>query len=53
MSVSVDGLRPWEYWQMDSEEYGLIRELQGVYREEQSAERKAIVKANESRPTAS
>lgn len=53
MSVSVDGLRPWEYWQMDSEEYALIRELQGVYREERDDERKAVAKANEARLAAS
>ena len=32
MSVSIDGLRPWEYWQMDSEEYDMIREVQMTYR---------------------
>lgn len=42
MSVNVDGLRPWEYWQMDSEEYDRIRELQAVYREERADERKAL-----------
>ena len=31
MSVSIDGLRPWEWWQMDSEEYDMIRELQSAY----------------------
>jgi hypothetical protein len=47
MSVSIDGLRPWEFWQMDSEEYDLIRELQSIYRHERDEERKAIRRATE------
>ena len=37
MNVSIEGLRPWEYWQMDSEEFDMIREVQGVFRQETKA----------------
>lgn len=42
MSLSVEGLRPWEWWQMDSEEYDMIRELQSVYRSEVKYEQESI-----------
>lgn len=42
LSVSIEGIRPWEYWAMDSEEYDLIREVQAVYRSEVMEEQKAI-----------
>lgn len=32
LSLNIDDLRPWEFWAMDSEEYDMIRELQGEYR---------------------
>lgn len=47
MSVSVDGLRPWEYWAMDSEEYDMIREVQAVYREEREDERRSLRKISD------
>jgi hypothetical protein len=40
LSVSVEGLRPWEYWQMDSEDYHMICELRAAWHEEQENERR-------------
>jgi hypothetical protein len=42
LRVSVDGLRPWEYWGMEADEYDLILHLQGVYRREMQAGRDMV-----------
>lgn len=48
LRVSVDGLRPWEYWSMDADEYDMITHLQHVYRRELQ-EARAMVDRQQSR----
>jgi len=42
MRVSVEHLRPWEYWGMEADEYDLIVHLQGTYRSEMTAAREMV-----------
>ena len=42
LRVNVDGLRPWEYWAAEADDYDLITHLQGVYRREMPAAREMV-----------
>lgn len=42
LRVNVEGLRPWEYWAADADEYDLIQHLTGVYRREMPAAREMV-----------
>lgn len=42
LRVSVNDLRPWEYWAAEADDYDLIQHLQGVYRREMPAAREQV-----------
>jgi hypothetical protein len=47
LRVSLDNLRPWEWWAADAAECDLVLTLQGVYRSELADERGRINRGKE------
>ena len=43
LGMNIDGLRPWEFWAMDSEEYDMIREIQSEYRNAVTETRDSLI----------
>jgi hypothetical protein len=42
LRVSVDGLRPWEYWASDADDYDMTTHLQRVFRAEMETAREMV-----------
>ena len=51
LRVSVEGLRPWEYWAMEADDYAMITQLQGIYRREMQAARESAERQQTRRGT--